>query len=473
MLYSAEKGNNTSFRGRVWQLTNRQWRACNYNGQQCNFKLYNEALRFSLKGKPINEDVDETYDDTHRTGKYIKEGRSRTYYKPELKGSQMRKLAAGLISQGYKADVKGPNLSTDAPEAVVDAVHGYATSEGVDEGPQQPGRRVSGKAPKSMPDRSAFDAIKPGSRVSMRTPQGQVVKGKAVMYNRQHDSWVLNMGGRHGTPGVVSRDNFVGLGGGGGKMNRLSDRPRTEGGAGSGPQKGGEEKSYKAWRTAADQPDSDDRKLRRLKKNYDREKTRKYEGGPGSGPQTGGGKKTPISPAHEKALTQFGLKRQKGGDSDYSEWVLPGGRGGRTGDVSVTFTSPWDESDTSGPDWQIDWEHGPTQQGKGMKGFAKTLKKTVAQQMEETNRINEDARTAGSLRKQLRAGQFKHAKQVPAGLKKYVNASLADVWIRGNVVVLTNGILWHAYTDDGGSIGGGTDRDQIMTTIDRSSWTNF
>lgn len=368
MLYSAEKGNNTSFRGRVWQLTSKLWRACNYNGQQCSFKLYNEALRFSLKGKPINEDVDETVqDDEHRTGKYIKEGRSRTYYKPELKGSEMRKLAAGLISQGYKADVKGPNLSTDAPEAVVDAVHGYATSEGTTEGSRQPGHRVSGKAPKSMPDRSAFDAIKPGSRVSMRTPQGQVVKGKAVMYNRQHDSWVLNMGGRHGTPGVVSRDNFVGLGGGGGKMNRLSDRPRTEGGSGSGPQKGGEERSYKTWRTAADQPGSDDRKLRRLKKNYDREKTKKYE----------------------------------------------------------------------------------------------------------TNRINEDATTAGSLRKQLRAGQFKHAKEVPAGLRKYVNASLSDVWIRGNVVVLTNGILWHAYTDDGGSIGGGTDRDQIMKTIDRSSWTDF
>jgi len=97
------------------------------------------------------------------------------------------------------------------------------------------------------------------------------------MYNRQHDAWVLNMGGRHGTPGVVTRDNFVSLGGGGGKMNRLSDRPRTEGGSGSGPQKGGEEKSYKAWRTAADQPSSDDRKLRRLKKKYDLEKTKKYE----------------------------------------------------------------------------------------------------------------------------------------------------------------------------------------------------
>lgn len=230
MLYSAEKGNNTSFRGRVWQLTNKQWRACNYNGQQCSFKLYNEALRFSVKGKPVNEDVDETYDDEHRTGKYVTEARSRTYYKPELKGSEMRKLAAGLISQGYKADVKGPNLSTDAPEAVVDAVHGYATSEGMEgtnEGPRQPGRRVpQGKAPKSMPDRSAFDAIKPGSRVTIKTPQGQTRRGKAVMYNSKIDGWVLNMGGRHGTPGIVTRDNFVALGGGGGAMNRLSDRPR-------------------------------------------------------------------------------------------------------------------------------------------------------------------------------------------------------------------------------------------------------
>lgn len=52
MLYSAEKGNKTSFRGKVWQLPNRYWRACNYSGQQCSYKTYNEAHIFAAKGKP-------------------------------------------------------------------------------------------------------------------------------------------------------------------------------------------------------------------------------------------------------------------------------------------------------------------------------------------------------------------------------------------------------------------------------------
>lgn len=56
MLYSAEKGNPTStFRGKTWQLPTGLWRACNYNGQQCSFKLYNEAIRFAAKGKVIEE----------------------------------------------------------------------------------------------------------------------------------------------------------------------------------------------------------------------------------------------------------------------------------------------------------------------------------------------------------------------------------------------------------------------------------
>lgn len=61
MLYSAEKGNPTStFRGKTWKLPTGLWRACNYNGQQCSFKLYNEAIRFAAKGKPINEALTRT-----------------------------------------------------------------------------------------------------------------------------------------------------------------------------------------------------------------------------------------------------------------------------------------------------------------------------------------------------------------------------------------------------------------------------
>jgi hypothetical protein len=55
--------------------------------------------------------------------------------------------------------------------------------------------------------------IKSGDRVVIKTPQGQTRKGKAVMYNPQYNSWVLNMGGAHGTPGIASEKNIVSVNG--------------------------------------------------------------------------------------------------------------------------------------------------------------------------------------------------------------------------------------------------------------------
>ena len=204
MLYSAEKGNKTSFRGKVWQLPNRYWRACNYSGQQCSYKTYNEAHIFAAKGKPAEV-------------KPLNEGlkRQQTRYRPELSRHEMEMLVQNLKDEGYLASSSGPNLKTDATDKAIEMAEG-------------------------------------------------------VVYI-----------------------------------------------------------------------------------------------------------------------------------------------------------------------------------------------------------MCEDDTTAGSLRKQLRAAKFKKARNVPAGLSSYVNPALQDIWIRGNVVVLTNGILWNAYTDDGGSIGSGTDRDQIMKTLDRSSWINF
>lgn len=49
--------------------------------------------------------------------------------------------------------------------------------------------------------------IKAGDTVELRTPQGQLRRGRAVM--RGTYGWVLNMGGKHGTPGVVTDANFV------------------------------------------------------------------------------------------------------------------------------------------------------------------------------------------------------------------------------------------------------------------------
>lgn len=48
--------------------------------------------------------------------------------------------------------------------------------------------------------------IKHGDRVTITTPQGQTRTGKAVM--RGPAGWVLNMGGRHGTPAVCTPANY-------------------------------------------------------------------------------------------------------------------------------------------------------------------------------------------------------------------------------------------------------------------------
>jgi hypothetical protein len=51
------------------------------------------------------------------------------------------------------------------------------------------------------------DAIRPGDRVTIVNRFGQKQTGRAVM--RGPAGWVLNMGGRHGTPGIATDDNVV------------------------------------------------------------------------------------------------------------------------------------------------------------------------------------------------------------------------------------------------------------------------
>lgn len=51
------------------------------------------------------------------------------------------------------------------------------------------------------------DDIRHGCRVTIVSPQGQQRTGRAVM--RGPHGWVLNMGGRHGTPAVASDTNII------------------------------------------------------------------------------------------------------------------------------------------------------------------------------------------------------------------------------------------------------------------------
>lgn len=54
-----------------------------------------------------------------------------------------------------------------------------------------------------------FNKIRIGSRVTIETPHGSLLTGRATIHNQTQDCWVLNLGGRHGTPGVACRDNVV------------------------------------------------------------------------------------------------------------------------------------------------------------------------------------------------------------------------------------------------------------------------
>ncbi len=52
-----------------------------------------------------------------------------------------------------------------------------------------------------------LDKIKVGDRVTIENRFGQRQTGRAVMKGAY--GWVLNMGGRHGTPAIVDEQNTV------------------------------------------------------------------------------------------------------------------------------------------------------------------------------------------------------------------------------------------------------------------------
>jgi len=54
---------------------------------------------------------------------------------------------------------------------------------------------------------SILDAIKAGDRVTIVNRFGQSHTGRAVM--RGPAGWVLNMGGKHGTPAIASDENIT------------------------------------------------------------------------------------------------------------------------------------------------------------------------------------------------------------------------------------------------------------------------
>lgn len=55
--------------------------------------------------------------------------------------------------------------------------------------------------------KSIMEAIRPGDRVTIQNRHGQKATGRAVM--RGDYGWVLNMGGRYGTPAIADARNVV------------------------------------------------------------------------------------------------------------------------------------------------------------------------------------------------------------------------------------------------------------------------
>ena len=53
------------------------------------------------------------------------------------------------------------------------------------------------------------DSIRPGDRVTILSQHGQKLTGRAVMPAKGGIGWVLNIGGRYGTPGIATDDNTI------------------------------------------------------------------------------------------------------------------------------------------------------------------------------------------------------------------------------------------------------------------------
>lgn len=70
-----------------------------------------------------------------------------------------------------------------------------------------PRARASRSHMSKLPPTGLIDLIRAGSRVTIVDRFGKRHTGRAIM--RGSYGWVLNMGGRHGTPGIATESNLV------------------------------------------------------------------------------------------------------------------------------------------------------------------------------------------------------------------------------------------------------------------------
>ena len=154
-------------------------------------------------------------------------------YEDKSKEEKPRKRASAEISQVmwlrknpingmlYLSDSNGHVLSKydaeNPAKAKTDAIQfckdsGYQLMDETNTPPQQPVRLAQTVDPSdAFGMENLWNSIGPGDTVTIVTPHGQQLKGRAVMRNRTQPFWVLNMGGPHGTPGLASPENTIGV----------------------------------------------------------------------------------------------------------------------------------------------------------------------------------------------------------------------------------------------------------------------
>ncbi len=69
-----------------------------------------------------------------------------------------------------------------------------------------------------------IDTIRAGDPVTISTPHGSTLRGRAVMRSAC-DGWVLNLGGRHGTPGIATNENTIRVGNAGRDVPATAAKP--------------------------------------------------------------------------------------------------------------------------------------------------------------------------------------------------------------------------------------------------------
>lgn len=201
------------FRGFLRQATDRQVQGIYDKEQRAGRDDYAELAVAEAERRSIVLDA-------HATKKRRRPDRPLTKEEVSALQARGREAAAdGRMGMELDNQLKAERLSP-AEHRIVRAAFNIAVVAGDDDdtprshstkkSPEQLDREISkALAPASSVGgtRSLLDVIRAGHRVTIVDRFGKQRTGKAVM--RGPYGWVLNLGGKHGTPGIATNDNIV------------------------------------------------------------------------------------------------------------------------------------------------------------------------------------------------------------------------------------------------------------------------